>query len=128
MQPSTVKGIELGAQEWCDVLFLRYGLEPPDLPNYCDVCNAKFTICHVLRCKRGGLVTSHHKELWDKVADLAGKSFTPSHVRNEPLIFAGCAVKWPKANPVRAIGSTDKDSASPPEAMEQKGDLLIRDL
>ena len=29
--PSTVNGTELGAQEWCDALFLRYGLEPPDL-------------------------------------------------------------------------------------------------
>ena len=29
--PSTVNGTELGAQEWRDALFLRYGLEPPDL-------------------------------------------------------------------------------------------------
>ena len=40
VQPSTVNGKELGAQEWQDAAFLRYGLEPPDLPKYCDGCNA----------------------------------------------------------------------------------------
>ena len=32
MQPSTVNGTELGAQEWKDAAFLRYGLEPSYLP------------------------------------------------------------------------------------------------
>ena len=32
VQPSTVNGTELGAQEWRDAAFLRYGIEPPDLP------------------------------------------------------------------------------------------------
>ena len=35
--PSTVNGKELGAQEWRDALFMQYGLDPPDLPKYCDV-------------------------------------------------------------------------------------------
>ena len=30
--PSTVNRTELGAQEWRDAFFMRYGLEPPDLP------------------------------------------------------------------------------------------------
>ena len=79
--PSTVNGTELGAQEWCDALFLRYGLEPPDLPRYCDGCETRFTISHAHDCKKGGLVTARHNELRDGVADLAGKAFTPSHVR-----------------------------------------------
>ena len=36
VQPSMVNGTGLGAQEYRDVLFLRYGLEPPDFPKYCD--------------------------------------------------------------------------------------------
>ena len=36
--PSTVNGTELGAQERRDELFLRYGLDPPDLPTHCDGC------------------------------------------------------------------------------------------
>ena len=86
MQLSTVNGTELGAQEWCDTLFLRYGLEPPDLPTHYDGCKAKFSISHALDCKKGSLVTARHNELRDRVADLARKAFTPSHVRDDPLI------------------------------------------
>ena len=49
-------------------------------------------------------------------------------MRNDPVIFTGCSVKRPKDKPARTIGSTDRDSAPLPEAMEQKGDLLIREL
>ena len=77
VKPYTVNGTELGAQKWRDALFLLYGLETPDLPNYCDGCNFKLLICNALDCKRGGIVTSRHNELWDRVAELAVKSFTP---------------------------------------------------
>ena len=100
-----VNGKELGAQEWRDTLFLRYGLEPPDLPKYCDSCNAKFTSYHALDCKKGGLVTAHRNDIWDRVADLVSKAFTLSHVRNDPLIFAGCDIKRPKAKPDGTSGS-----------------------
>ena len=128
VQPSMVNGTELGAQEWRYALFLKYGLEPSDFPNYCDGCNAKFSICHTLDCKRGSLVTLHHNELRDWVTDLARKAFTPSHVLNNPLIFASCVVKRPKAKPSRTTCSTDGNKALTPEATEQKGDLLIRNL
>ena len=82
----TVNGTELGPQEWRDALFLRYGLEPPELTKYCDGCQALFLISHALDCKKGGLVTARHNEFRDRVEDLAGKAFTPSHVRDDPLI------------------------------------------
>ena len=127
MQPSTVNGTDLGAQEWRDAAFLRYGLEPPDLPKHCDGCNDKFLICHALDCKRGGLVTARHNELRDGVADLASRAFTPSYVRNDPLIYQGYAVTRTKAQPAVTQDSITT-GISPPEATEQKGDLLIRDL
>ena len=65
----------------------------PSLPKYYDGCNVRFSICHALDCKRGELVTTSLNELCDGVVDLAGKAFTPSHVRNDPLIYPGCAVK-----------------------------------
>ena len=37
-------------------------------------------------------------------------------------------MKRPKTTPTGDSGSTDRDGASAPEATEQKGDLLIRDL
>ena len=39
-----VNGTELGAQEWRDALLLIYGLDPPDLPKYCDSCNSHIYI------------------------------------------------------------------------------------
>ena len=44
LQPSTVNGPELGAQEWQDALFLRYGLYSLDLLRYCNGCNTTFSI------------------------------------------------------------------------------------
>ena len=88
------------SQEWCDALFLRYDLEPPDLPTYCDGCNNKFTIFHTLDCNRGGLVTARHNELRDGVADLADKAFTPSHMRDNSLILAGHDTKRTMSIPV----------------------------
>ena len=118
VQPSMVNGTELGVQEWLDSLFLRYGLDPPDLPHYCDSCNAKFSICHALDCKRGGLVAARHNELRYGVADLSGKAFAPSHVRYKPLIFACCAVKRPKEKSSRTTGTTVWDNTPPPEDTE----------
>ena len=117
VQSSTVNRTDLGNQEWRDAAFLRYGLEPPDLPKYCDSCNARFFICHILDCKRGGLVTAGHNEIRDGVADLAGKAFTPSHVRNDPLIYQGCAMKRPKSKPAGLSGRTNPVD-TPPEATE----------
>ena len=60
VQLSTVNRTELGAQEWQDFLFLQYGVDPPDLPNFCKVSNFSFSICHYLDCKKGGIVTVQH--------------------------------------------------------------------
>ena len=128
MQPSTVNGTDLGSQEWRDALFLRYGLDPLDLPTHCDGCHVKFAISHARDGKRGGLVTACHNELHDGVVELAGKAFTPSHVRNDPLIYSGRAVKRTKDMPAGASGKTDWAGAPSPEVMDQKGDLLIHDL
>ena len=60
------------------------------------------------------------------MADLASRAFTPTHVRNDPLIYQGCAVTRTKAQPARPCDST-ASGTSPPEKSEQKGYLLIRD-
>ena len=60
---------------------------------------------------------ARHNKLQDRVTDLSRKAFNPSHVRDDPLIFACCAVKRLKAYTARTTGSTDQDNAPPPEAM-----------
>ena len=71
---------------------------------------------------------ARHDELRDRVAYLAGKAFTPSHVRNDPLIYSGRSVKRTKATPAGAGGKTNHAVVQPPEVTEQKGNLLIREL
>ena len=102
MKPYTVNGTELGAQEWRDAFFLWYRLEPPDLPIHCDGCHAKSSISHTLDFEKGGLVMARNNDIRDGVSNLAGKAFTPSNVRDDPLIYSGRAVKRTKATPDEA--------------------------
>ena len=84
--PSKVNRTNLGDQEWSNALFLRYFIDPPDLPPQCDGSNANFSICCALDFKKGGFFMNCHNKLHDGIYDLAGKAFTPSHVRDEILI------------------------------------------
>ena len=98
---------------------MRYGIEPPDLPEHCDVCGAVFDIFHSLNCKKGGLITERHSELLDGVADLVSKAFTPTYVCDDPKIYTGSAVHGGKDN---IKGSHSHDVG------ETKRGILIRDL
>ena len=84
---------ELGGQEWLNALFLRYGIDPPDLPTHYDGNNAKFSVCHSLYFNKGVLITTCHNKIFDEFTDLSGKSFTPSYVHNFPLIHYGRSVQ-----------------------------------
>ena len=59
---------------------------------------------------------------------MAGKAFTPSHVRDDPPIYSDRAVKRTKATPIGASRKNDQAGAPPPEVTYQKGNLLICDL
>ena len=85
-------------------------------------------ISHAFEYKKGRLVTARHNELCDGVVDLAGKAFTPYHVRKDPLIYSGRAVRRTKAAPAGANRDSGQPIVQPPEITEQKGDLLIWDL
>ena len=56
---------------------------------------------------------ARHNKLRGRIADLNGKSFTPSHVSDKLLIFEGCAVKRPKENLDRTKGTTVLDDTLP---------------
>ena len=53
------------------------------------------------------------------------KSFTPMHVQDNPLTYAGRAVKSPKD---QSAGSKPSPSSQNPETTEQKGKILIDNL
>ena len=56
------------------------------------------------------------------------KAFTPSHMNDHPISFAGRSMERMKAKPTGSRGTTDRDGAPPLEAMKQKWYLLICDL
>ena len=97
MIPSTVHGKKLGAQEWRDHFFLRYGIKPPPhLPDHCNGYGAAFEICHALDCKKGGLIPEHHNDLRDRVSDLVIKAITPTHVLGNPKTYTDRAISGGK--------------------------------
>ena len=122
MMPSTVNGTNLSAQEWCDALFLCYGIDPKFLSPYYDGCNAKFSIFRALYCNKGALITNRRNKLRDGVSDLTGKSFTPLYMRGNTCIHLGRAMREGKAQPVR---SPHNNFLVTTENSEQKGHLLI---
>ena len=117
--PCAVHGTELGAQEWRDSLFLRYGINTSDLPKHFYGCGVAFDIYHALDCNKGGLIAQHHNNICDGFADLAKKSFTPTYVRDYPKIYTRCAVRGGNKNM--------KWSPSQDEG-ELKGGTLVRDI
>ena len=58
------------------------------------------------QCKKLGLVTARHYEFRDVIANLARKAFIPKHVRDDPKIYTGRAVRGGEDN---LKGSPSKD-------------------
>ena len=132
--PTSVANTTLSASEFCDSLHLRYALELPNLPCYCDGCGAPFSKEHALQCKTGGLVILCHNEVRDEWASLCAAAFTPSAVRNEPLI----ELPLPMPNPPQSPTPTAPPNATTPPVSSpappapvvtttaERGDLLVR--
>ena len=76
----------LSALEFRDGLCMRYGIEPPGLPSFCDGCGAPFSKEHAVQCRKGGLVIQRHNEIRDELGALCAAAFSASKVRNEPFI------------------------------------------
>jgi hypothetical protein len=121
--PSTVNGTVLSAQEFQDALSMRYAETPHNFPDKCDGCDAQFSLPHALGCMKGGLVIYRHNEIRDELVNLASRAFTPSAVRDEPLIH-GRANENMKPSPNKIINQNiDKEAAT---GEDERGDLLIR--
>ena len=62
-------------------------------------CNerAEFSIAHIFDCKNFGLITTWNNKLYDRVANLAIKDFTPLNVLHDSLIQNGHSMHGKKA-------------------------------
>ena len=123
--PPTANGIDLGPREWRDALFLCYGIEPLDLLTHCDGWNAKFSIYHSLDCIKGVLIKTVQNKICDGVTLLTDNDFTPLNVRKYYFINQCGAIWEGKAKPA---WSPTKNPPETSENLDQKGELLIRDL
>lgn len=71
--------------EFRDRLYIRYGMDPPDLPKRCE-CGKVTDLNHALNCMHGGLVIQRHDEMEVVLGDACAKALRPSAVREEPFI------------------------------------------
>ena len=71
--PASHHHFDLSPTEFRDALALRYHRPFLKVPAECDGCGDKFTFQHALDCRKGGLVTQRHNEVWDALGDLASK-------------------------------------------------------
>ena len=70
---TAIGGTIVGNQEWEDVIRMRSGLLPNNLPSQSDGCNAKFSLGLALSCKVGDI---SYYEL---------KSFAPIALHNKSV-------------------------------------------
>ena len=81
------------AQEFCEKILWRLGLEPRPLPTNCNRCGAPFTAYHACLCKIGRLINFRHKILVDEWGDLCTKFLTISEVSDKPRVHTGRLLK-----------------------------------
>jgi hypothetical protein len=113
--PSPVSGRVLSARESQRASCVRH--------DKCDACDAHFSLQHALACKKGGLVIFRQGEIRDELASLASRAFTPSAVRNEPLMHDG-ANEHMRTLPNKVTNhDADKEAAT---GEDERGDFLIR--
>ena len=62
---------DLTKSEFRDVIALRYGWDPVNMPLLC-ACNENFTVAHALHCSKGGYTHMRHN---DSFANLLSDSF-----------------------------------------------------
>ena len=88
--PSFVCGATLSPTDFRDEIRSRYGLAVLNAETQCDGCGVKFTPSHSLSCKVSGLIHMRHDESRDAIGILASQGFTPSNVRDGPIINPIC--------------------------------------
>ena len=77
---------ELSQEEFQDILCLRYGLMPQDIPTTCTGCGKKFSFKHALSCPKGGLVLVWHDDATKEWGALGAQALIPSAITYEPKI------------------------------------------
>ena len=93
----------------------------------CDGCGSNFDLSHALFCKKGGLVTRHHSEIRDAIANASSLVWNQIRIEpivrdleantsdNSPALFADigiCSVWLPQVEELMDVRVVDTDSQS----------------
>ena len=89
MAPLKLGGTCLSFDEFIDALCQRNGLQPLEICNVCDGCNAPFTVAHAISYKKGGLVSIQHNDTRNEAGALAKQALQESKVSFKPMINNG---------------------------------------
>eukprot|EP00957_Ditylum_brightwellii_P066263 5029282-Ditylum_brightwellii.AAC.1 len=76
---------------------------------YCNGCGKKHSLQHVLQCKTGGLIGAHHNNYRDNLGSVASQFFSPSAIRDDPIISKCWDSKKKGGNSKTMHAKTDKE-------------------
>eukprot|EP00957_Ditylum_brightwellii_P129313 9864725-Ditylum_brightwellii.AAC.2 len=91
------------------MVLLQYKSIPKDLPEYCDGCRKKHSLQHALQCKTGGLIGVCNNNYRDNLGSVASQVFSPSAIRNDPIISKGRDSKKKSRNSKTTHAKTGKE-------------------
>ena len=82
---------------WCSIssygiscfLCARYDVTPPKIQSKCDGCGTSVDVHHVLICRKGGLIITHHNKVSSELLYLAQLPLLSASVHSKPLIHQG---------------------------------------
>lgn len=114
--PNALNGTELSAVAFRDSLRLRYGLQPTNLPLWCDGCTKhRFDVDHAMSCKKGGMVFLRHNEVAAEFGQMCVKATTLGSVSYEPVIKSS-----------RDFPNADGTARTGPVPNMNRGDIAVR--
>ena len=102
-------------QMFTDIITLRYGLPPIDLPSKCDGCRAKFDRNHALNCIKGGRVHQRHTLVAETLASLMCQAHHTCQVAFEPRVQFGVdhSTKFRRTDPPSSIARGPRATIPP---------------
>jgi hypothetical protein len=81
--PLDREGFYMHKGDWCDTIDMRYGYDPPKMPERCP-CGKPFSMDHSQNCNFGAFRDIRHNEVRDEVAKSLKKIFRD--VESEPVL------------------------------------------
>ena len=100
MVPDLLNGTTISTEEFRDIDWIRFGIQPQVMRQNFNICGGDITVDHALQCKKGGHVTIRHSDVADEWDALYASALTPSAVTHKPSINYGGQRKLKRATEI----------------------------